>query len=194
MSNNDNPDREGFLSRWSRRKQEVIKTEEQENLAAPAPEAAPEAPAEPEPMPELPSLDDLLPGQDISIFMHPAVPQSLRNAALRKMWVLDPAIRDFVSEALDYAYDYNTPGMAPGFGPLQASPQMISEVREMMDRAMNHHRPDTESDGKPEAIPEIGIGKPAMAELKTLPQTDQNDTLVVGAMQQPDELPQPSRR
>jgi hypothetical protein len=46
------------------------------------------------------------------------VPQILRNAAMRRMWVLDPAIRDYVDPALDYAYDWNIPGGVPGNGPL----------------------------------------------------------------------------
>jgi hypothetical protein len=49
------------------------------------------------------------------------VPEALRRQALRALWSADPAIRDFVSPALDYAYDYNAPGGAPGYGPLTDS-------------------------------------------------------------------------
>ena len=34
------------------------------------------------------------------------------------MWALDPKIRDYVGEARDYAYDWNTPGGVPGSGPV----------------------------------------------------------------------------
>ena len=34
------------------------------------------------------------------------------------MWSLDPAIRDYVGEAREYAYDWNVPGGVPGNGPL----------------------------------------------------------------------------
>jgi hypothetical protein len=34
------------------------------------------------------------------------------------MWALDPAIRDRVGDALEYAYDWNIPGSVPGSGPL----------------------------------------------------------------------------
>jgi hypothetical protein len=37
------------------------------------------------------------------------------------MWLTDPAIRDYVSPALDYAHDYNIPGAVHGFGPLSES-------------------------------------------------------------------------
>jgi hypothetical protein len=37
--------------------------------------------------------------------------------ALREIWRTDPAVRDFVGPA-DYAWDWNTPGDAPGYGPL----------------------------------------------------------------------------
>lgn len=130
--------REGFLSRWSRLKREP------EAPAAPA-ETATTAPAEP-PLPEgktlddliaeLPRLEDLVPGQSLTAFMQPWVPATVRNAALQRMWLLDPAIRDYVSPALDYAYDYNTPGAAPGFGTMETSQDAIREVAEMFDRAL----------------------------------------------------------
>ncbi len=127
----------GFLSRWSRLKRQP----------APAPEAAPPA-AEPaaSPVPEgkalddllaqLPRVEDLVPGQSLSAFMQPWVPTGVRNAALQRMWLLDPAIRDYVSPALDYAYDYNTPGAAPGFGPMETGQDAIREVAEMFDRVL----------------------------------------------------------
>jgi hypothetical protein len=44
------------------------------------------------------------------------VPAALKNAALRRMWSLDPAIRDYRDLAVDYAWDWNTPGGLPGGG------------------------------------------------------------------------------
>src|SRR3546814_4122009 len=49
------------------------------------------------------------------------VPESLKKAALRKMWSLDPAIRDHVGLA-ECAWDFNRPGSIPGFGPIGATP------------------------------------------------------------------------
>ncbi len=114
MSNDDH-----FLARWSQRKREAAKLPEQE--VAPEGEGPAALPAvvdeeEPFDLELLPKLEELTPQTDITPFMHKAVPEALRNAALKKMWALDPAIRDYVGEALDYAWDWNAPGGVPGSG------------------------------------------------------------------------------
>ena len=38
--------------------------------------------------------------------------------------MLDPAIRDFVGHARDYAYDWNTPGGVPGSGTIHSDEAM----------------------------------------------------------------------
>ena len=166
---------EGFLSRWARRK-EAVRTAER--AADPAPDAAgpgdcpdpaqaarsPEAavPEAPSPAAEdgedalaaLPSLDVLTAETDLSPFLRAGVPTALRNAALRRMWSLDPAIRDFVSEAREYAYDWNTPGGAPGFGPLLPG----DDVKAMLKRLVGSEAPA-------EAPPQDGTSpEPAEAE------------------------------
>lgn len=112
-------DDEGPLTRWSRRKQ-----------AARAPAAAPSPPESeappaileetlpPEALPPetLPSLDDLTVGSDIAAFLRKGVPEALKRAALRKMWSLDPAIRDHVGLS-ENAWDFNDSASIPGFGP-----------------------------------------------------------------------------
>jgi hypothetical protein len=119
-------DQAGFLARWSRRKRAA----EAEPVpdAGPVPDApAAAAPAAPKPqacpipgLPEidlslLPKIEDLTPASDFSLFLRPGIPAALRSAALRRMWSLDPAIRDFIGPA-DYAWDYNSPaGLPPGF-------------------------------------------------------------------------------
>ena len=67
----------------------------------------------------LPSLEDLTADGDLSAFLREGVPAALRNAAMRKMWSLDPAIRDYVGLS-EYAWDFNKPGAMTGFGPLEA--------------------------------------------------------------------------
>src|SRR5882672_7995808 len=110
-------DDKGFLARWSQRKQEAKQPERDARVAdvdaaaGSAPEA--EAPQEFD-LSSLPSLDELTPETDITTFLRKGVPEHLRNAALRKSWALDPAIRNYVNPALDYAYDWNTPGGVPG--------------------------------------------------------------------------------
>ncbi len=136
MSDQDHSDDgKSFLSRWSQRKQEA----KQPDRDAPVPDAdAPSAPvAESEAEPEfdlssLPKLEDLTETTDITAFLRKGVPESLRNAALRKSWALDPAIRNYVNPALDYAYDWNTPGGVPGSSEIGAGMDVARLVSQIM--------------------------------------------------------------
>ncbi len=137
---------ETFLSRWARRKDAVRAERPETPPAAPEADGAPtpgsdpgsasaippraEAGAEGAPLAELPSLETLTAQSDLTAFLRAGVPAPLRNAALRRMWSLDPSIRDFVSEAREYAYDWNTPGGVPGLGPLLPT----DDVKAMLDR------------------------------------------------------------
>ena len=105
---------ENFLARWSQRKRQVA--EEARKAAEPEPQPAPVE--EPLDLSLLPDIEALTAETDIALFMQKGVPDTLRNAALRKMWALDPAIRDYVGDALDYAWDWNAPGGVPGGGEL----------------------------------------------------------------------------
>jgi hypothetical protein len=60
----------------------------------------------------LPGIEELTAESDFSLFLRPGVPALLRNAALRRMWSLDPAIRDYIGP-VDYQWDFNTPGGLP---------------------------------------------------------------------------------
>jgi hypothetical protein len=117
---------EGFAARWSRRKRGVAEV-------VPAPEP---------PMEEPPLLDSL-PLDEIGPWLKRRVPEAWKTAALRRIWVADPAIRGFVGLA-DYAWDWNTPGGAPFYGPMQA----IDDVADLLSRAMG-----SQPKG-PEALPE----------------------------------------
>src|SRR4051812_21688846 len=111
MSAPDHGDDKGFLARWSQRKQEAKEETRQPERGAPVADAesaaAPAAEAEAAPefdLSTLPSLDELTSETDITAFLRKGVPEHLRNAALRKSWALDPAIRNYVNPALEYAY------------------------------------------------------------------------------------------
>lgn len=71
-------DKEDFLSRWSRLKQEQARAE-------PPPEKA----REEAPPPPLPPVDQLTPESDFAPFMHPKVTDALRRVALKKLFA-DP--------------------------------------------------------------------------------------------------------
>jgi hypothetical protein len=123
-------DENGFIGRWSRLKRAQARPE-------PAPvEEPPAEPVPPEPEPEtlseeelaaLPRIEDLVEGSDIRPFLRAGVPRQLRNAALRRMWMLTPAIRDYRDPAVDYAWDWNTPGGVPGDG-VAPSPERAAEM------------------------------------------------------------------
>jgi hypothetical protein len=70
-------DKEAFLSRWSRLKQEQARE-------APLAEEKKEVPA-----PALPPTESLTPASDFAPFMHPKVGDALRRVALKKLF-LDP--------------------------------------------------------------------------------------------------------
>lgn len=127
-----------FLERWSRLKQESRRQPDSPREALEAPPAstedvAPVVPAlSPEEIADLPKIEALTAASDITVFLRPGVPEALRKAALRRAWLVDPAIRDFVGHARDYAYDWNIPGGAPGHGPLEA----VDDVVAMIDRVL----------------------------------------------------------
>ena len=146
-------EKEGFLSRWSRRKRDAVErplpevTPDAPLAEGMLPEALAEAPAEDQqlsgraacPIPEVPEIDpaSLPPVESLTIesdfaqFLRPGVPTLLRNAALRRMWSLDPAIRDYIGP-VDYQWDFNTPGGLPfGF-----SNELVGDVSKLLAQAI----------------------------------------------------------
>lgn len=167
----DKPD-ENFLARWARRKQqsgEGAKTHhpaDQRDLAvddlAPDPAAAEgtvdardsvAAPAQP-----LPSVDDLTADTDITGFLRKGVPEELKRLALRKMWSLDPAIRDFI-EIAENQYDWNAVDGVPGFGPLPAG----SDMEALLAQATGALPPKTE-DLAADEVAQAGPDSTALAD------------------------------
>ena len=173
---------ESLLSRWSRRKLQTerakrtaggrpAQTTPTEETSSGVPEnrarlegqdtgAVPELSAEE--LVRLPDVEDLTAASDLTQFLRNGVPKALRNAALRRMWTLDPAIRDYLGEAREYAYDWNTPDGVPGSGPLLASDDVEAMVRRVIgDHEMPPPNPqpkaaEEEPSGESrEAVPEI---------------------------------------
>lgn len=184
-----------FLSRWSRRKLGARQEEARAPDAPPADPPAEEQELTPEEIAALPKVEDLTPETDITVFFRKGVPEFLRNAALRRMWSLDPAIRDFEGPARDYAWDWNVPGGVPGNGPMLPTDdvesmvrQVFGESRDASTEAEPEHRPGDQSsqaDGADAAAGEVGEpvagsaaaqrepdGQPASAEPNALPPPD----------------------
>jgi hypothetical protein len=149
---------EGFLGRWARRKKEAQDRDllspplwgrAGEGGMPPSTEVAPSAegpagaipPSQPSPTggegscapvePELvepPSLDLIDKDFDLAHWLKQNVPEEWKLKALRRAWESDPMISGYLDPARDYALDWNTPGGAPGYGPLSES----DNVEEML--------------------------------------------------------------
>jgi hypothetical protein len=136
MSDPDPEAAENFLQRWSRRKQaaearsgEVPESAQVE--AKPYPDlVAPRAPDLPAfDAASLPPIESITATSDIRAFLAPGVPEELLRAALRRAWVTDPTIRDFIGLAENQG-DFTKPDTMPGFGSLESTP----ELRRIVDR------------------------------------------------------------
>ncbi len=126
----------GFLSRWLRRKRRASAGLEgaAKHTELRGPRVELEAPATAvargEPKSDLANLvplEAIGAETDIRAFLAVGVPAELTQAALRRAWLSDPKIRDFVGLA-DYDWDFNTPGSMAGFGMLEATDQIEREL------------------------------------------------------------------
>jgi hypothetical protein len=185
MSGPDEADRDkGFLARWSQRKQEAKQPEPK--LDAPAGESV-ESPGSPAPQGEdvtpefdlstLPKLEELTGSTDITEFLRKGVPEHLRNAALRKSWALDPAIRNYVNPALEYAYDWNAPGGVPGGGELGAG----VDVARLVSQIMGEPAAETAKSGA--SSKDEAAGSPAEPSERDLP-AEPHEDLPVSSLRQ----------
>ncbi len=127
-------DSEDFLRRWSRRKRQVAEAKDsspesarpkqaapldgeqaqdkkEKKIAAADPkDAAPEAAFD---LKSLPSIESITATTDIRGFLAPGMPVELTRAALRRAWVADPKIRDFIGIA-ENQWDFTKSGGVPG--------------------------------------------------------------------------------
>ena len=83
----------------------------------------------------LPSIDSITAGTDIRSFLQSGVPAKLTRAALRRAWVSDPAIRDFIGLA-ENQWDFTDPAAIPGFGPLLETdvPGLVAQALGTLDK------------------------------------------------------------
>src|SRR3977135_3828803 len=159
MRGPDQGDDKGFLARWSQRKQKASQPE------GDAPVADAEVPPEPVvkndagqefDLSSLPRLEEMTSATDITAFLRKGVPEHLRNAALRKSWALDPAIRNYVNPALDYAYDWNTPGGVPGSSEIGAGvdvARLVSQIMGEPESESANLAPSPKHGGAEETVP-----------------------------------------
>lgn len=126
---------DGFLTRWSRRKL----SEKPEAETRPEPASLPAAVEPGSPAPEepefdlstLPDVESLTAESDVAAFLRKGVPELLRNAALRKVWSADPAIRDYIGP-VENGWNFNDPNAIPGFAEFSPGLDAEAMVREIM--------------------------------------------------------------
>ena len=119
---------EGFLARWSRRKRlseagpddaanppraTSSRKEEPQDAASPSLERSDGASE------RLPPIESLDAASDLKPFLAPDVPPELTRRALRRAWVVDTTIRNFIGLS-ENAWDFTAPDGVPGFGSLSA--------------------------------------------------------------------------
>jgi hypothetical protein len=148
-------DPEGFLSRWSRRKRAQDASESAKTDAVPVDGVEDESArtlesdqkdkAGRQEMPAaekaesafdlstLPSLDSITAETDIRPFLAAGVPPALTRAALRRVWVADPKIRDFI-EIAENQWDFTAAGGAPGFDLSPPSGDIASMLKQIFPK------------------------------------------------------------
>lgn len=137
---------EGFARRWSRLKR-------QSPELAPAPAPTPPLAVEPEPLQvEMPPDAATIPLEDITAWLGRTIPEGWREIALRRMWSADISIRDFIGPA-DYAWDWNTPGGAPGWGPMRVADDLVR----LLSRAIGEDLPIPETPAQAGTVEEPAI-------------------------------------
>ncbi|MCA6108324.1 DUF3306 domain-containing protein [Bradyrhizobium sp. CNPSo 4026] len=109
---------------------EAAPTDSEETTAPPVIEAASDEPFD---LASLPSIESIAANTDIAAFLRAGVPAELTRTALRRAWVSDPAIRDFIGIA-ENQWDFNDPNAIPGFGPLDPTENAADLLAEVSRR------------------------------------------------------------
>ena len=133
-----------FLARWSRRKHHAATDRIRQSKSESTPDdivsetSAALAQGEnrlPFDPASLPTIESISAESSIRAFLEAGVPVDLARAALRRVWLLDPAIRDFVGLS-ENSWDFNAPGTMAGFGPIDGK-----EVERLLTQLLGE--PDT---------------------------------------------------
>lgn len=124
-----------YLQRWSQRKRAAgLRDSERVDRAAAAEKGsdlhvtAPDATAATADLAALPPIESITGASDVRAFLAPGVPVELQRAALRRLWLVDPTIHDFIGIA-ENQWDFANPDTVPGFGSLQ----LTAALQRMLD-------------------------------------------------------------
>jgi hypothetical protein len=178
----------GFLSRWSRRKRAAAVEEEPatdleigpndaggaetdgtvirgqvegQADAALAGDVAPEETLTQEEIEALPPLDTVTSREELQLFLRNGVPKALRQAALRKVWMLNPKISGYLDVARDYAYDWNVAGGVPG----NSGTLSPGEALRMVDKFLQKKPDPADEPSLSEKAPQVAEKAPGVAEI-----------------------------
>jgi hypothetical protein len=163
-------DPEGFLSRWARRKRDAGREEatpgDREALASAedaVTEVSPDNAADEKPidavqeepafdLSKLPSIESITAETDIRPFLARGVPADLRQEALRRAWVADPHIRDFIGIAENQG-DFTGAGETmPGFDFSPPTGDIARMVAEIFGEKRNEPASNDKSEGEVTAV------------------------------------------
>ena len=175
---------ENFLQRWSRRKRaaEAAARDGSEPLsrevsdADAAPKTTAQGPVDIAAFDPatLPPIELITATSDIRAYLAPGVPEELKRAALRRVWVTDPAIRDFVGVA-ENQWDFNKPDSIAGFGSLNFTPELSRMVAGLFSDASVQtapQRPGQTERREHVQAPEISAELPPSAVAPALRESD----------------------
>jgi hypothetical protein len=162
---------ENFVSRWSRLKRgsakdrETASAESTPSLSAVAPAAPPTPSFDPA---TLPPIESITVDTDIRAFLQSGVPTKLAQAALRRLWATDPAIRDFIGIA-ENQWDFTDPTAIPGFGPLRETddvPSLVAQalgtLNKVPEAVSSEEALPATTDHRPSAVDERSRPRPGM--------------------------------
>jgi hypothetical protein len=160
-------DKERFLSRWARLKQQA-QEDDATQQREPAPTPEPDAPP-----PELPPLEKLSLDSDYSGFFHPKIDENLRRAALKRLFS-DPHFN--VMDGLDiYIDDYSKPSPLPA--------EMLATLRQAQ-KILDWAKEGKEEEKKKEHVAVPSTAQPAL-------DVQSGDQAVLGAAVGPNGAVQP---
>ncbi len=185
---------QAFLQRWSRRKlggadvrrepdaQPVEGEATEAALPADASSGALDAAATAFDPASLPPIESINAASDVRAFLAPGVPVELARAALRRAWVSDPNIRDFVGIA-ENQWDFTKPESVPGFGSLEVTAELQRMVAELHSATSSSEPAEAGADSGRTAVadasatslPDDVAGSPVVAESSAATQSDEQN-------------------
>jgi len=147
----------------------------------------------PDPLADLPPVDQITETTDLAPFLKPGIPAAIRNAALRRKWLLNPTIRDYVDPALDYAWDWNAATPVPGAGGRILVDNLAKMVRDVAKGPrIEQDAPAPPQSAEPATIPDADPPPPGDAAPACGHPPDDATRTAAGQGERPDPAPAPS--